>query len=557
MNVVAAPSRAGMPAALATAAEVLGSEPTNVRCELEWHAPGDSHPGAEATVQALACLAALHGDAGGAPRRLRLDVASVAAGVVTAQGILAARVAAARGAPVALVRTSVLSAALLYVSHHVAVASAALVDVPRGRSATAPPFVSADGRWFELEALTFESWAAVWHELGAQADEAEAGWASFARRYVLGSCKLPARLHALTRLQPFSEIAKLASSRGVLAVPTRAAPAAACPVWRMRLTGGAAPLHSAPPDAGLPLNGVRVVELTTRLQGPLAGRLLAQLGAEVVKIEPPGGDPGRLAPAGPFRAAYLAYNHGKRIVELDYRTAAGREQLDELVAGADAFLHNARPGRAERQGFDAVRLGRLRPGLVHLHLAGWDRRDPDPDAIAGDYVVQAASGIACALADDGEPPRPSPLTLLDVLGGLLGGAAVLSGLLRRERHGRGCSVTTSLSGAASLLIRYGSRQPGPLEQPLATGDGWLAIGMSEHAGRSPLGGRDPSSRSAAEWESELAAAGVAAAAVRSTPASLPDDPRVGPLLEPVADGVYAPGAPWRFGDERPAASVWD
>jgi CoA:oxalate CoA-transferase len=539
---------AARPAAASAAAELIGGRAPEVERSVSWHGPGDTSPGSEDTAQALACLMALHGDAGGEPRRLRLAVASVGAGVLAAQGALAAAVARSRGGQATSVETSALAAALLLASHHIAVAGAGRDGpasgrprggLPVGRHPTAPPFRSADGAWFELEAIGFEPWVSLWEALGVAREDAADAWASFAPRYVTGSCVLPASLHEAAARLPFADVEARAAERGLAAVSVRDEGRAGVPPWR--LDAGSAMLAAAAgaaPPPQRPLAGLRVVELTSRLQGPLAGRLLHWLGADVLKVEPPGGDPGRFAPGGPFRAAYLAYNHGKRFTELDYRTPAGRSELAALVAGADVFLHNARPGRAERYGFDADRLERARPGLVHVQLAGWDAGSGRGDAVAGDYVVQADSGVAAALTEPGEPPRPSPLTLLDVLGGMLGCTAALAGLLDRERHGVATRATTTLAGAAALLLRHGAAPRGGPERPLPTASGWLAIAPDAVEPATPL------SRPAAEWERELA--GVPCAAVRTDPAALPADPRTRALLAPVADGVFAAGPPWRF-----------
>jgi CoA:oxalate CoA-transferase len=533
---LATPAPAEATALAHLAAAGVGAGGDGVAWSIAWHGPGDERPGSEATAEARAGLMALHGDAGGPPRRLALDVASAAAGILAVQGVLAARLAGG----VASVETSVLAGALLFASHHVAVSTAGGEPVVRGRHPRAPPFAGRDGVWFELEAVDVRAWSGLWAALGVGPADIDAGWAAFARRYVLGACQLPETLHAATRRRPFAAIAAEAAAHGVAAIPVRAGDAGIAPWDRTPATPGpraTAVPREIPLAAARPLAGIRVVELTSRLQGPLAGRLLALLGAQVTKVEPPGGDPGRLAPAGPFRGAYRAYNHGKDFAELDYRRPAGRAELEALVAGADVFLHNARPGRAERHGFDAGRLGRVRPGLVHAQLAGWAPGAGRGDAVAGDYVVQADSGLALALSEPGGPPRPSPLTLVDVTGGLLGCEAILAALLDRERTGRGARVATSLAGAAAVLLRARGR---PEEDRLVrTRDGWLAVtGATREAGAE--------GRSAAEWEAELTTAGVAAATVCEDVAGLAADPRIAGLLEPLGDGIVAAGAPWQF-----------
>src|SRR5262249_17153059 len=136
--------------------------------------------------------------------------------------------------------------------------------------------------------------------------------------------------------------------------------------WTFTRGPHAAAARHAParmPTVDSPIAGVRVVEATSRLQGPLPAHLLRMLGAAVQEIEPPGGDFGRRSPpmAGSIGAAYRAYNHGKRVEELDYKRAQDRARFIELVSEADVFLHNWPRGRAEQLGLDFVSLSRCNP----------------------------------------------------------------------------------------------------------------------------------------------------------------------------------------------------
>jgi crotonobetainyl-CoA:carnitine CoA-transferase CaiB-like acyl-CoA transferase len=389
---------------------------------------------------------------------------------------------------------------------------------------------------------------------------------------VTGRCALPPGLHEATRRVPLARLEAIAARNGIAACRLRSynelvghAQDGVPAPWAIRPSerGASAPLRAAGAEPARPLAGVTVVELTTRLQGPLAGHLLRMLGADVVKVEPPGGDPGRMAPAGPFRAAYLALNRGKRFAEVDYKTQAGSRELHELVAGADVFLHNARPGRAERLGVDFDSVQRTHPGIVHAQLAGWDPSGPRAGQVAGDYIVQAACACGHGLSEAGEPPFPSPVTLLDVSAGLLACEGVLAGLLRRVVRGRGAGVRTTLEAAAAELQHGVVSAPvwGPLDRPLPTADGHLVVCVRDDSERRalaaacgvPRGSSDAaiadalcSRGGASEWEERLAVDGVAAARVR-TPAELPGDPRVRALLEPLdTAGGSAPGAPWHF-----------
>ncbi|NJP67817.1 CoA transferase, partial [Streptomyces spiramenti] len=227
--------------------------------------------------------------------------------------------------------------------------------------------------------------------------------------------------------------------------------------------------RTAPP-AG-PLVGVVVLEVGRRIQGPLAAHLLWQLGAEVVRIEPPGGDPMRGAPplCGEQAAVWLAFNHGKSAVEIDLKRASGRRELIGLVRDADVLLHNWAPATALRLGLESASLHRVNPTLVHAHTSGWSDAVPDPP-LATDYMVQAHSGLADALrADPAEPPRPTLLTVLDSLGGMLGAEAAVAGLLHRRLTGRGSAVESSLLSAARLLRDPPPRRHRP--DPVPVGEG--------------------------------------------------------------------------------------
>ncbi|WP_254716660.1 CoA transferase [Actinomadura sp. WMMB 499] len=209
-------------------------------------------------------------------------------------------------------------------------------------------------------------------------------------------------------------------------------------------TASGFPAGSGVPTAG-PLAGMRVVESTNRVQGPLAGHLLGLLGAEVVRLEPPGGDPLRgvppMAGGGACSARFLALNRGKAAVEADLKSAAGREAALRLAASADVFLQNWPPGRAARFGLDAADL----PALVYAHAGGWADALPEPQPMGTDYLVQAHSGVA-ALVDG-----PTLMTVTDVLGALIAAEGTVAGLLARARTGAGVSVGTALIDAARLL----------------------------------------------------------------------------------------------------------
>jgi crotonobetainyl-CoA:carnitine CoA-transferase CaiB-like acyl-CoA transferase len=529
--------------------------------------PGDDldvriDPEPEAVAQARAGLMTVHGRESGAPRRLGLDVATVATGILAAQGALAGSIARLRGLPVRAVTVSGRAGALQFARHHLAIATGGGAFPYRPAGEPGPPFRTADGVWVEIEVLGGDDWAAFWRRLGLDgAKVVGAAWLPFVYRYLAGECRVPPELPAAIARRTLTEVRTAAGTCGVAVVPVRTTPLAGPrQPWTLDPHGtpaaGARNAGNTAPDA--PLRGLRVVEVTSRLQGPLAGHLLRLLGAEVTKVEPPGGDFGRHSPplAGETGAAYLAYNDGKRVVEIDYKHAAGRAQLAELAAGADVFLHNWRPGRAEALGLDAAAVARMNPSGVYAWASGWDGVADPPCAIAGDFVVQAYAGSGALLHPPGGAPLPSRLTLVDVTGGLLAGEAVLAGLHHRERTGAGCRVGSSLIRAAAALAASASHPWGPLDGPLPTAAGHLAVGATgplRAACGLPPTATDADVRSrlrragAADWTARLSSAGVPAVTVPAGLAELPDDPRLAGLLDRAGDDAcWIPGPPWRF-----------
>ncbi|MEV6599843.1 CoA transferase [Actinoplanes sp. NPDC051346] len=528
--------------------------------------PPPDLPEPEAVAQARAGLMTIHGREAGAPRRLGLDLATVANGILATQGALAGLIGGLRGLPVGGVTVRGPAGALQFVRHQLAIATGGGAFPFRPAGVPGPPFRTADGVWAEIEVLAGDDWAAFWRRLGLDgASVVGAAWLPFVYRYLAGECRVPPELPAAFARHTLAEVRTAAAACGVAVVAVRVTPpSGVTEPWTLHphaavTVAGRAPGPSSP-DA--PLSGLRVVEVTSRLQGPLAGRLLRQLGAEVTKVEPPGGDFGRHSPpmAGESGAAYLAYNEGKRVVEIDYKNAAGLAELGELASDADVFLHNWRPGRAEALGLDAAAVARTNPAVVYAYASGWDGITDPPCPIAGDFVVQAYAGSGALLNPPGAAPVPSRLTLIDVAGGLLAAEAVLAGLFHRERTGRGCRIGSSLVRAAATLAASAAEPWGPLDGPLTTTDGHLVVaatdpatarrlraacGLSATATDAEVRGRLCRSP-AAQWAERLPPAGVPAVAVPVDLAALPADPRLAGLLERAGDACWIPGAPWSF-----------
>jgi CoA:oxalate CoA-transferase len=547
---------------------------------ISWHGPallpGDAG-GSETCVQARCGLMEVNGRDAGVPRRLGLEVASVAAGILAAQAHMAADLAADRGLPRPDLRTSVLQAGLVLLSHYFVVATGLGDAVPGPPlAAPGPPFRSADGRWFEIETLDAEPWQEFWARLGAGDADLGRGWTVFRWRYERAACSLPPGLHEAVARYPLAELARVAAAAEVSLAPLRAypdvvadpGPGAGRPLL---YAGGGDPAPSPPGDGALPLTGIKVVEATSRIQGPFAGMLLRMLGADVVRIQPPEGDYGRAA---------RCLHRGKDAVRLDLGTAAGRAALVELVMGADAFLHNWRPGKAAEWRLDFADLAPRHRRLVYANTSGWGDRPQAGYLVGTDFLVQAHVGLGHALHPEPAPPFPSRVVLSDLVGGLLGAEGVLAALCRRQRAGGAWEVRSSLlAGAMALqahvledLIdgkevgRRGGRPVwGPLDRPLETTDGLLAVTVEDDETFERLCRRchvDPSAGArttverrvaeqlaagtAAGWEDRLNGSGIAAAAVCTDLAEVAADPRLSHLFEPVGIGGVAPKAPWTF-----------
>jgi crotonobetainyl-CoA:carnitine CoA-transferase CaiB-like acyl-CoA transferase len=575
---VAVPAPAASPVADAVAAKLLRhctTKSATVRRTADWAGPVAETLDGEGAVQAACGIMHVHGRAGGRPLPLAVEYAATVAGVLTAQGVSAVLLARHRGLDLREVRTSAAQGALLALCQYLADATAPAEETarpqPSGAALGGATLVSAEGAAFEVETLDPGAWRHFWVRLGVAARTAGRGWAPFQQRFATAVCALPGELRDTARTTPLAALYAAATASGISLVVLSDDPAPPGLPEPVRLTPAPNGTH-VPPRGGrpaspgpLPLTGVRVVESTRRVQGPLAGHVLRLLGAEVVRVEPPGGDPMRGLPplSGDCSARYAALNAGKPVIETDLRTTAGRATVRELVAGADAFVHNWAPGRDVRLGLDAEALWQVRPDLVHAGASGFGNAYPPAHTPIGtDYLAQARSGLAAALRPATEPPAPSLMTLADVLGGLVCAQAVVAGLLRRARTGHGVRAETSLLSAAALVPRPAARRPGwsPLELPLRTADGYLYLGGRAHADEAALARLTGAShatphavaarlgrRTTGQWLERLRSAGFPATEVRTDLSTLPADPAFRDAVAPAPPGGHATvHSPWTF-----------
>lgn len=252
-----------------------------------------------------------------------------------------------------------------------------------------------------------------------------------------------------------------------------------------------------PPDARPPLAGVRVLEAARILAGPFCGQLLADLGAEVVKVERPGtGDDTRgWGPPfhGPLSAYFLSCNRSKKSVTLDIQTPGGAAVLDALLARADVLIENFRTDSLPKLGLTPDAVLARHPRLVVCSISGYGRTGPRKDDPGYDFAVQALSGLMAVTGPPNGPPYKVGVALADVLTGLYAAAAILACLRARETSGHGyaidlalqdCAVAAQVNVAQAYLasgtvpVRQGNAhlQIVPY-QSFATADGFLVLNV--------------------------------------------------------------------------------
>ncbi|CAM4030035.1 CaiB/BaiF CoA transferase family protein [Bordetella tumulicola] len=211
------------------------------------------------------------------------------------------------------------------------------------------------------------------------------------------------------------------------------------------------------------LQGVRILDLGNFITAPLAGMLLGELGADVIKVERPiTGDPFRAFKGGLYSPQFQAHNRNKRSLSLDYARPEGLAVLDRLVAGADAIILNMRPGVEEKLGLGAQRLQTLNPRLVYCAITGFGATGPYATRPAYDNVGQAASGWL-SMFHDGPDPKVAGPAVSDAAAGIYAGLGILGALVERARTGRGRKVEVSMLEAMIAMACE------PLGSMLATG----------------------------------------------------------------------------------------
>lgn len=249
----------------------------------------------------------------------------------------------------------------------------------------------------------------------------------------------------------------LSETPGKIQGPRAAAAAADIVLDAIPASSSATPDEADPP----PLAGIRILEITNLIAGPTGGRLLADLGADVIKLEPLGGDLSR--PIG--RTYFYNLNFNKRSVSVDTSSAEGKEVVQRIAASADALLANLRPGATERMGIGPA----INPRLIETHLTGYGRTGPYARRPGIDPLAQAMMGMSWAQGGpENEPVFPAQLAPTDYTNGALGAFGTVLAIFARTRHGIVQRVDGNLLNSAALLSSvWFSAYAGRPERPLA------------------------------------------------------------------------------------------
>jgi len=256
---------------------------------------------------------------------------------------------------------------------------------------------------------------------------------------------------------------------------------------------------STPDQRPLPLAGIRVLDVTQVMAGPFACMLLADLGADVIKIEPPGsGDQTRgsmgFRMKGPDSLGFINMNRNKRSLTLNLKTEAGRELFKRLVADADVLLENYRPGAMRRLGLGYDELARINPRLVYTSISGFGQNGPWADRPGFDLMAQAMSGVMSVTGYPGSPPVKAGVPVADIGCALFAVYATLAAVIGARSSGQGQYIDAALFDAAMAFSVWDvcdywgtGKPPEPLGtsnkmaapyQAMACSDGWFVMGAN-------------------------------------------------------------------------------
>ena len=253
-----------------------------------------------------------------------------------------------------------------------------------------------------------------------------------------------------------------------------------------------------------PLAGVKVIELARILAGPWAGQTLADLGADVIKVEAPEGDDTRrwgppfIERDGDKSAAYFyATNRGKRSITCDFRTAEGQETVRSLIADADVLIENFKVGGLAKYGLDYASLAKINPKLVYCSVTGFGQTGPYAHRAGYDFIIQGMAGLMSVTGEPGGQPQKVGVAVTDIFTGVYSATAILAALLQRARTGVGqhidmslLDVATSIMANQSMNYLVSGKPPGmmgnahPNLAPYAVfdcADGWIILATGNDA----------------------------------------------------------------------------
>ncbi|MES2187360.1 MAG: CoA transferase [Pseudomonadota bacterium] len=247
------------------------------------------------------------------------------------------------------------------------------------------------------------------------------------------------------------------------------------------------PTPAAGPTASETLRGIRVLDFTAMMAGPYCARWLSDLGAEVIKVEPPDGD--HMRTRAPIREGYSAYfghlNAGKKSVAIDLKQAAGVSLARDLALKSDVVLEAFRPGVMERLGLGAEQLRELHPGLVYCSISGFGQNTSASGYPAYAPVIHAASGYYMAnfsYQDGADKPANSGIPMADMLTAIFSAFAIQSALLRRQNSGQGCTIDVNLMDSMMNVLTFELQAAQfplpnrrPLYKPLQAKDGFILV----------------------------------------------------------------------------------
>jgi crotonobetainyl-CoA:carnitine CoA-transferase CaiB-like acyl-CoA transferase len=247
------------------------------------------------------------------------------------------------------------------------------------------------------------------------------------------------------------------------------------------------------PEHKGPLAGIRIVDLTSMVFGPYATQIMADMGADVIKIEPPSGDDTRNISRGPvpgMSGVFVNINRGKRSVVLDMKSESGKEALSKLIAGADVFIHSMRAKAIARLGFDYASVAAIKPDIIYTNCYGYSRRGPDADKPAYDDTIQAECGIPYVQQLMTGEPGFAATIMADKVAGLTALYATTMALFHRERTGEGQEVEVGMfeTMASFMLVEHANgalfnpplgpahyhRAAAPNRKPYKTKDSYVA-----------------------------------------------------------------------------------